>query len=77
MSNTNCLEGMLCPECGSEEPFRIAMSSLFEIYDDGTEAYGDTEWDDDSYCQCVECGFDGIVARFRKTRRRRAVACEG
>ena len=65
-ANTNCLEGMKCPACGSREPFRIQMTSIFTIYDDGTDEYGDTEWDDESYCDCVACEHSGTVRDFRE-----------
>lgn len=75
MSNTNCLEGMACPKCGEEEPFNIEMKSVFTIYDQGTDSYGDTEWGDESYCECLHCHFYGTVANFKQeqepTERRR------
>lgn len=44
-----------------------------DVYDDGTDSsdYGDVEWNDDSYCRCEECNFDGEVHLFKtapKTR---------
>ena len=65
MPNTNCLQGMKCPECGALEPFKIAISTIATVYDDGTEEFGDTEWDDDSYCECGSCSHSGIVEQFR------------
>jgi len=57
--NNNCLENMRCPKCGSYGPFEIAGRSTFVVYDDGTDGHGDIEWDDDSYCICIECYHEG------------------
>jgi len=65
MPNENCLNGMKCPECGSEAPFRIAASSWFKVFDDGTDSHEDVEWDEDSCCECWDCHFSGKVADFR------------
>jgi hypothetical protein len=65
MANTNCLDGMKCPKCGSEGPFKIAGTALFTVSDEGTEEYGDVEWDNNSYCHCPECDLDGIVYSFK------------
>ncbi len=45
MTNTNCLEGIQCPQCGNADRFRIVATSLFTVTDDGTEDHGDVEWD--------------------------------
>ncbi len=63
--NTNCLEGMRCPNCKSEGPFDIYAHSTFVFTDDGTDEFGDVEWDDDSPCECKECNFEGIAGDFR------------
>ena len=65
MSNSNCLEGMACPKCKSEEPFRIEMKSMIKIYDEGTDHHEDTEWDENSYCECCECDYHGKVKDFQ------------
>lgn len=33
--NSNVLEGMACPSCGSEGPFQIAFAGLGSFSDDG------------------------------------------
>jgi len=79
MANSNCLVGMKCPVCFSEGPFRIVMSSWFDLYDDGTDGHGDTDWDDDSNCQCKNCTHTGRVSIFRPNIRaalRRGMARE-
>lgn len=65
MTNTNCLEGIRCPQCGNEERFRIAATSLFTVTDDGTDDYADVHWDDSSYADCPECGLHGTLKVFQ------------
>ena len=67
MTNTNFLEGMQCPECKSFEPFTIEVKTVMQVFDSGTDDHGDTQWDDDSYCQCCTCGFCATVAVFSGT----------
>ena len=62
--NTNCLMGFRCPDCGSEGPFRIEGSSVFEVHDDGTEGHEDVNWDGTSNCWCPGCQRAGIVSDF-------------
>ena len=64
MANTNCLKGMQCPECKSVGPFRIECTSLFTMYDDGTEDYEDVLYDGESYCHCPLCEHDGKIHDF-------------
>lgn len=63
--NTNCLAGMQCPNCQSFEPFRISVTTLCLLYDEGTETAGDIDWDDNSSCQCTDCGHSRTVADFK------------
>ncbi len=63
--NTNCLEGMRCPQCGSYGPFQIEARTVVLVEDDGTEFVGaEIEWDNDSFCACPECEKVGVVADF-------------
>lgn len=65
MANTNCLDGMACPQCGSEGPFRIHCTVIVLMGDDGTEddLIG-SEWDDHSICECDGCDHSGTVKDF-------------
>ena len=65
--NDNCLEGMKCPKCGSEGPFRIWVSVEVMMHDDGStdSPNGDQVWDNDSSCTCDECERRGEVRDFR------------
>lgn len=66
MPNKNCLYGMACPKCGSEEPFHIECTSTFTVYDDGTDLhYTGPYWDDNSHCSCCQCTFEGHVHNFK------------
>ncbi len=77
MANENCLEGMACPKCKGEEPFKIVVTTWMVVYDNGTDEHEDTEWDDDSPCVCVECGYAGKVKDFQiqNQRPRRRSRC--
>jgi hypothetical protein len=65
MTNTNCLEGIQCPQCGNADRFRIAATSIFTVTDDGTEGHGDVEWDDGSHAECAACRHRGVLKDFR------------
>ena len=68
--NTNCLEGMTCPKCGQTEALHIAVTSWVKMTDDGTDGMADglpsydTEWDENSPCQCPECDHFGVAHEF-------------
>lgn len=65
MPNENCLAGMKCPKCHSEEPFDIRATTVFRVYDEGTDSeYGDVEWEPDSETICIECGNRGTISEF-------------
>ena len=66
MTNSNCLDGMRCPKCKSEGPFKIEVSALAVVHDDGTESYEQAEWEDTSPCICVECRHHSTVKHFTK-----------
>jgi hypothetical protein len=61
MANVNILEGVRCPQCKSDGPFKIEATSLFTIYDDGAGDHEDVTWQDDSPCQCDNCDHSGTV----------------
>lgn len=68
MANSNCLDGFQCPKCGSLEPFTICAQVMCTVYDEGTDEYGDVEWEDDSYCRCHKCDHTGVVKDFQKEK---------
>jgi hypothetical protein len=58
---------MECPECGSDESIHIdAIQKVsVRLCVDGTDSDGgDTEWSDDSYAECTECGYEATVKDF-------------
>jgi hypothetical protein len=66
--NENCLEGMACPACGDFGPFNIlvSQSGMTRVSDEGTDSIEcDMEWEDDSRCECLECGHTGTVGQFK------------
>ena len=68
MANENCLEGMRCPKCRSEGPFRIVATCWVEVHDNGIEHSYDHEWEDLSSCICADpgCLYIGKVGGFKK-----------
>lgn len=69
--NTNCLDGMCCPDCGNEDELLIAATMLVSVKDDGTDPYARSvrdysqDWDDNSACECPECQHVGTVGEFK------------
>lgn len=66
MPNTNCLEGIRCPKCGSDKRFNIAVTVWAEFTDNGSETYGDNEHDENSAIQCCECDHAATVYDFTR-----------
>lgn len=67
MANTNCLEGIKCPECGQEDEFRIEVVMTAKVKDEGVaDVSGDTYWDKDSWCYCPQCEREGKVKEFQQ-----------
>lgn len=65
MPNTNCLEGMACPDCGSERQLLIRAEATFRVTDAGSDTFTDMDWDDESNCSCPTCGHIGQIKNFR------------
>lgn len=64
--NTNALEGVRCPVCGSEEKFAISAMVIIEITDDGIQDYRNVDWEDTANCWCHECGHHGDYRDFKE-----------
>lgn len=62
--NENCLRGMLCPKCDSAEPFSIHTTCVATMTDEGTEETIGHDWDVDSWCKCLRCGYENSVQGF-------------
>jgi hypothetical protein len=52
----------MCCACGSTGPFRIAVTAVATMGDDGSEDVSEIEWDDTSRFSCPACGRTGVVA---------------
>ena len=65
--NENCLKGIRCPKCEQEDSFRIEGKTLFLMTDDGTDEFGDVDYDDGSTAYCTDsgCAYFGPLAVFR------------
>jgi hypothetical protein len=53
--NTNCLEGIKCPDCGNEESFMVTVTGITKVTDDGTDHVTDLEWAEDAPTICNQC----------------------
>ena len=69
MTNTNCLAGVKCPACGNEDTFRIEVTTMATVTDDGAEVeHGDMEWDETSHAECASCLKYGTLSFFGAQR---------
>ena len=66
-SNDNVLAGLKCQRCGSLEPLQIETRCISVVWDDGVDDTREFEWDSNSPCVCVECGYTGTVLDFHCT----------
>lgn len=68
--NTNCLEGMKCPECEQADKILILAQVWVAMTDDGNDpnddslGIGDIGYDNDSCAECPECGYCGRLVDF-------------
>lgn len=63
--NTNALEGIACPGCGSTGPFTIVVEAFALVHDSGVAGYREPEWDDSSPITCGACGKSRAVLDFK------------
>jgi hypothetical protein len=68
MSNTNCMDGLRCPTCKQEDELRVECIVVCKVTDDGSEAFGDLDFTDESCCHCPACEHEGTVKDFRRYR---------
>jgi hypothetical protein len=69
MSNENCLNGFECPNCGHTESFQIEAKASFTVTDDGTDFPEHVQWENESPCACICCGYVGVVENFQRKER--------
>lgn len=55
---------LICPQCGSDEHLAVELTTMADLTPEGTDPYGDQEWDHNSYMRCRNCGSDGAVCTF-------------
>ena len=58
------LFGLACPKCGDDDNLRLVITTWATLSADGTEPFGDHEWDDDAICRCNGCKFAGVASDF-------------
>ncbi len=62
--NTNVLAGLRCVSCGSYGRFGIETTCYAVVGDDGIDLTQNHEWEEDSYCKCLGCGFTATIEGF-------------
>jgi hypothetical protein len=58
------LFGMACPKCGDDGKLRLVITTWATLSADGTEPFGDHEWDYTADCLCNGCKFAGVASDF-------------
>lgn len=71
--NTNCLEGIRCPNCGSLGPFLVISECLAIVADDGVEQTSDHDWSYSKVCACQDCWFEDAYSAFKLPHSKRAL----
>jgi predicted nucleic-acid-binding Zn-ribbon protein len=66
-TSVQSLYNLACPACGSDEFLQVMIETWADLSEDGTEPFGDHEWNEYSRCRCVNCGLEGAVEQFRLT----------
>lgn len=64
---------LACPRCGNAEVLEIAITCMSRITSDGSEPFGDHDWNAASACLCPDCKHVDTVAAFtRRPKKARA-----
>ena len=56
--------GIACPNCGCDDRLQVQLTTMADLTPDGTEPFGDQEWDDTSFMRCASCGTSRRVTDF-------------
>lgn len=64
MTSLRDIYALACPDCGQDYALDIQIFCMSRISADGSELFGDHEWDRDSFCLCPDCGHSGDVSDF-------------
>lgn len=62
--NSNCLEGMKCPECDSLGPFIFVSECVATWHDEGILESVDFSYVDNKTGACEACDYHGLVRDF-------------
>lgn len=57
--------GLACPRCGNADKLEIVIVCTAELTVNGSEDFGDHEWNGDSPCQCPDCDYAATVKNFK------------
>lgn len=76
--NTNCLEGLKCPECGYEDEILVYAEMWVSLTDDGTDSFADSlkhrsdvAYDENRDAECPNCQHVGRLKEWRITKQRK------
>ena len=65
MMTVRQIYGLACPRCDYDETLDIQIFCMARVTSQGSEPFGDHEWDEDSFCRCPNCNRTGDVSEFR------------
>ena len=57
--NENCLTDVACPRCGGRDHFKIVVSTMMEMSDEGSGYHEDVDWNRMSHTKCCNQDKDG------------------
>ena len=55
---------LACPKCGDDDTLQLVISTWATLSTEGTEPFGDHEWDGAASCRCRSCKFTSDVRSF-------------
>lgn len=64
MTTLRDIHALACPDCGQAYALDIQIFCMSRVTADGSEPFGDHDWDHDSFCACPDCGHCGAVCDF-------------
>lgn len=68
MKNQNCLQGVMCHQCGNTERFAMLVNLWVIVEDEGTDEDVNQaiEWDDNTMVACKTCDHREQLANFKQ-----------
>ena len=58
------LHDICCPQCGLRSEIHVTVSTVVQLFRNGTGDHEDTEYTGDSECSCRGCGKEGLLDDF-------------